>query len=146
MPGVASLQAYQYYGNPRNYLWRLLYAIFGDGRAPESEYVKRIAFALGQGIALWDVIASCERNGSLDSDIKQAVPNDITGLLAEYPRITKIVCNGTKSYSELNKHFGSHVEITKRVVLRMPSTSPIPTKHYRSFEDRLKAWQVIKET
>jgi hypoxanthine-DNA glycosylase len=146
MPGVASLRAYRYYWNPRNYLWGILYALFGDGRAPEPEYDDRISFALSHGIALWDVIAVCEREGSLDSDIRQAVPNDLPGLLHRYPNVEALVCNGTKSFSELNKHFGSHPEIVGRRVLRMPSTSPIPTKHYRSLEDRLEAWRVIAET
>jgi hypoxanthine-DNA glycosylase len=143
MPGVASLKAHQYYGNPRNYLWRLLYALFGDGREPDPEYENRLDFALGNGIALWDTIANCEREGSLDSDIKQAVPNDIPGLLRRYPNVRTLVCNGTKSFAELNKHFGPHPEVKQRRVLRMPSTSPIPTKQYRGFEDRLEAWRSI---
>jgi hypoxanthine-DNA glycosylase len=145
MPGVASLRAYQYYGNPRNYMWRLLYALFGAGREPDPAYENRLAFALGNGIALWDAIASCEREGSLDSDIKEAIPNDIPGLLRQYPQIKLIVCNGTKSFSELNKHFGKHPEIAGRKVLRMPSTSPIPTRDYRGFEDRLATWRAITE-
>jgi hypoxanthine-DNA glycosylase len=145
MPGVASLRAYQYYGNPRNYLWRLLYALFGEGSKPDAEYENRLAFALGNGIALWDTIASCEREGSLDSDIKEVIPNDIPGLLRRYPQIQVIVCNGTKSFSELNKHFGKHPEITGRKVLRMPSTSPIPTRDYRGFDDRLATWRAITE-
>jgi hypoxanthine-DNA glycosylase len=145
MPGVASLRAYRYYWNPRNYMWRLLYAIFGDGREPDPEYEDRLAFALGNGIALWDIIANCEREGSLDSDIKGAVPNDIPGLLERYPNIEELVCNGTKSFAELNKHFGTNPEIAKRKVLRMPSTSPIPTRDYRGFEDRLATWRVITE-
>ncbi len=142
MPGVASLKAYQYYGNPRNYLWRILYALFGDGE-PELEYESRLAFALDHGVALWDVIATCEREGSLDSDIKQAVPNDIPGLLERYPNVEALICNGTKSFAELDKHFGSHPEIVRRKVLRMPSTSPIPTRDYRGLDDRLVAWRQI---
>lgn len=146
MPGVASLQAYQYYGNPRNYMWSILYALFDEGREPDSVYENKLLFALSHGIALWDVIAACERKGSLDSNIKQVIPNDIAGLLRLYPNVETLVCNGTKSFSELNKHFGSAPEITQRVVLRMPSTSPIPTKHYRGLEDRLKAWQAVKKS
>ncbi|WP_256760337.1 DNA-deoxyinosine glycosylase [Cohnella sp. WQ 127256] len=145
MPGVASLQAHQYYGNARNYLWSIIYALFGEGREPESEYENRLAFALSHGIALWDAIATCERKGSLDSDIKQAVPNDIPGLLQRYPGVAIIACNGTKSYKELNKHYGSHPEIMKRKVVCMPSTSPIPTKNYRGLEDRLATWKLLLE-
>jgi hypoxanthine-DNA glycosylase len=143
MPGVASLKAFQYYGNPRNHLWSILYALFGRGKEQDADYESKLAFALSHGVALWDVIATCEREGSLDNDIRQAVPNDIPSLLLHYPNIETLVCNGTKSYAELSKHFGSHPEITKRKVLRMPSTSPIPTKNFRGFEDRLEAWRII---
>ncbi|RKP55606.1 DNA-deoxyinosine glycosylase [Cohnella endophytica] len=144
MPGVASLKAYQYYGNPRNYLWRIVYALYGNGKEVDAEYEDRLAFALSHGIALWDVIASCERPGSLDSDIKKAIPNDVPGLLRRFPDIRVIACNGTKSHSELLKHFGAHPEILSRKVLRMPSTSPIPTRDYRGLEDRVEAWRAIK--
>jgi len=142
MPGVASLKAFRYYWNPRNYLWAIVYGLF-EGREPDADYEDRLAFARRHGIALWDVIAECDRPGSLDSDIKAAVPNDIPGLLAAYPRIAKIVCNGTKSFTELGKHFGDHPEVAKRQVLKMPSTSPIPTPRFRGLEDRLAAWRAI---
>lgn len=143
MPGVASLKAFRYYWNPRNYLWSIIYALFGDGKVPDNAYESRLSFALNHGIALWDIIASCEREGSLDSDIRMAVPNDIPGLLLLYPSIETLVCNGTKSRAELLKHFGKHPEVTKRNILLMPSTSPIPTKNFRSLEDRLEVWRTI---
>ncbi|TVY00449.1 DNA-deoxyinosine glycosylase [Cohnella terricola] len=146
MPGVASLKAHRYYWNHRNYMWRILYRLFGDGREPDEEYDSRITFALSNGIALWDVIASCDRKGSLDSEIKQAIPNDIPGLLERYPNVKKIACNGTKSFAELNKHYGEHPEVVLRTPIRLPSTSPIPTRDYRGLEDRLEAWKRIKET
>ncbi|MFC5405225.1 DNA-deoxyinosine glycosylase [Cohnella soli] len=145
MPGVASLNAHEYYGNPRNYLWRILYALYGAGRGVDDVYEDRLRFALDNGVALWDVIATCDRPGSLDSDIKEVVPNDVPGLLSEYPGIRAIVCNGTKSHAELMKHFGSDPSIASRRVVRMPSTSPIPTKDFRNLEDRLHAWRAILE-
>lgn len=145
MPGAASLRANRYYWNPRNYLWRILYALYGDGREPDADYENRVAFALKNGIALWDVIASCERKGSLDSEIKHAVPNDIPGLLVRCPGIRTLVCNGTKSFAELTKHFGDHPEIKERALLKLPSTSPIPTRDYRGLEDRLTAWKRLAE-
>ncbi|MFC5531979.1 DNA-deoxyinosine glycosylase [Cohnella yongneupensis] len=144
MPGVASLKAHQYYGNERNYMWRLLYAVF-EGREPDPVYEERIAFARKHGVALWDVIASCDRPGSLDSDIKQVVPNDIPGLLEAYLNVDTLACNGTKSYTELLKHYGDHPEVARRRILKLPSTSPIPTPKYRGLEDRLEAWRVVGE-
>lgn len=142
MPGVVSLQASQYYGHPRNHFWPILYKLL-ENRAPDEEYESRLSFALKHGIALWDSIAACVREGSLDVDIKQAVPNDIPGLLLRYPNVKTVGCNGSKSFSELNKHFGKHPEVLKREVLRLPSTSPIPTPKFRGLEDRLEAWRVI---
>lgn len=142
MPGTASLKARQYYGNPRNYMWRILYALFGGGE-PDADYGRRLAFALSHGIALWDTIAACVRPGSLDSDIKDARPNDIPGLLRRYPRVAAIACNGSKSHRELLRHFGADPAVASRAVLRLPSTSPIPTPRYRGLEDRLEAWKAI---
>ncbi|QJD83739.1 DNA-deoxyinosine glycosylase [Cohnella herbarum] len=145
MPGVASLRAQRYYWNERNFMWRILYGLFSPGSAPSERYEDRVAFALNHGVALWDVIESCERPGSLDSNIKQVIPNDIPGLLARFPKIGILVCNGTKSHSELNKHFGTDPEVVKRRIIRMPSTSPIPTRDYRGLDDRLAAWRALLE-
>lgn len=144
MPGVASLKAQQYYGNERNYLWRILYALFEE-REPDAAYEARLAFAARHGIALWDVIEACDRPGSLDSDIKDAVPNDIPGLLRTYPNIRTLVCNGAKSHAELLKHYGDDPEVASRDVLKLPSTSPIPTPKYRGLAERLEAWRAIVE-
>jgi hypoxanthine-DNA glycosylase len=142
MPGVVSLHATQYYGHPRNHFWPILYKLLED-RAPDEDYESRLSFALKHGIGLWDSIAACLREGSLDVDIKNAVPNDIPGLLANHPNVKAVGCNGGKSFSELNKHFGKDPQIIQRKVLRLPSTSPIPTPKFRGLEDRLEEWSVI---
>ena len=142
MPGTASLAAHQYYGNRRNYFWSILYALFAD-RLPDDEYAARLAFARRHRVALWDAIAACEREGSLDANIKDTTPNDIPGLLRKFPQVKAIVCNGAKSLAELQRHWGKTPEIAGRTVLRMPSTSPIPTQQYRGLEDRLAAWRGI---
>ncbi|MFD0674174.1 DNA-deoxyinosine glycosylase [Cohnella sp. GCM10027633] len=144
MPGAASLKAHQYYGNERNYMWRVLYGLF-EGREPDEAYEDRLAFALRNGVALWDTIAACDRPGSLDSDIKDAVPNDIPGLLAAYPNVRTLACNGAKSHAELMRNFGGHPEVAGRRVLKLPSTSPIPTPKYRGLAERLEAWKAIVE-
>lgn len=142
MPGAASLRASQYYGNPQNFFWRIVYALFSDSE-PDDRYDSRLEFALSHRLALWDSIAFCTRPGSLDSDIRDASPNDIPGLLRQYPDIAIIACNGAKSHAELLKHFGENAEIRARTVIRLPSTSPIPTPRYRRFEDRLEAWREL---
>jgi hypoxanthine-DNA glycosylase len=143
MPGVVSLRAHQYYGHPRNHFWPILYELFA-GRTPDAEYDLRLAFALEHRIALWDSIAACEREGSLDAAIKDVVPNEIPALLRRFPQVETIVCNGNKSFAELKKHHGKTPEIENRTILKLPSTSPVPTAQYRGFQDRLEAWKSIK--
>ena len=84
MPGAASLRAQQYYAYPQNRFWRLM-AYLLEGGEPPQDYAARLQMLLRHHIALWDSIASCEREGSLDSAIRAAKPNDFTVLLAHYP-------------------------------------------------------------
>ncbi|THF79989.1 DNA-deoxyinosine glycosylase [Cohnella fermenti] len=145
MPGTRSLEMNQYYGNPRNFFWRILYELLGEGaeRAASAEYEERLAIARRNGIALWDVIEACERPGSLDSAIRNAVPNEIPDLLRHCPAIRVIACNGTKSHSELLKQYGDTPELRSRTVLRLPSSSPVPTPQFRGLDDRLVVWREL---
>lgn len=79
MPSAESLRLNQYYGNRRNHFWSIIYSLFD--LPLEKSYEKRIQFIKDKEIALWDVIHSCERVGSLDSNIKNAIPNDFKQLL-----------------------------------------------------------------
>ncbi|MDG0793111.1 DNA-deoxyinosine glycosylase [Cohnella ginsengisoli] len=139
MPGTASLAASRYYGHARNHFWPILYRLHGAG-APDESYEDRLRFALVHGCALWDTIAVCEREGSLDADIREAEPTDIPGLLRAYPNIEVIVCNGGKSYDTLNKYHGKDPEVRRRTVLKLPSTSPIPTRQHKGLEEKATAW------
>lgn len=143
MPGTASLAKHQYYGHPRNHFWPVLYGL--AGLAVAEDYGQRLAFAKERGVALWDVIAACEREGSLDSSIREAVPNDLPGLLAEYPAIRALAFNGNKSYDTYKKHFAGHAMNDRVSLLRLPSTSPIPTARMRTTEDRIEAWRPIAD-
>ncbi|CAI6014993.1 DNA-deoxyinosine glycosylase [Cohnella sp. JJ-181] len=139
MPGAASLAASRYYGHARNHFWPILYRLHGAG-APDESYEDRLRFALAHGCALWDTIASCEREGSLDVDIREAEPTDIPGLLRAYPNIEVLACNGGKSYDTLTKHYGGDPEVSRRTVLKLPSTSPIPTRQHKGLEEKAAAW------
>lgn len=141
MPGVQSLQLGQYYGNPRNYFWRVLYGLSGD--TPDESYEARLDYAHRKGVALWDVIGSCERPGSLDANIREAVPNDLPGLLREYPNLRCLAFNGGKSFETFRRHFGRDPAFGAVRLIRLPSTSPIPTAAMRTLEDRLEAWRAI---
>ncbi len=126
MPGAASLAAGQYYAYPHNQFWPIMEAICGAGRA--LPYALRLARLEEHRIALWDVLQSCVRPGSLDSAIEasSAEPNDIPALLRSHAQISRICCNGGTAYRELLRHFGPELarDFPHVTTLRLPSTSP----------------------
>ncbi|SDS71387.1 G/U mismatch-specific uracil-DNA glycosylase [Paenibacillaceae bacterium GAS479] len=142
MPGVKSLQEQRYYANDRNYMWRILYAL--SGRVPDEAYEDRLAYAASIGVGMWDMISSCVRPGSLDMNIRDAVPNDLVGLVQAHPSLRALIFNGTKSFATYQKHFKNHPALANLELLRMPSTSPIPTPAMRTLEDRLAEWVRLK--
>lgn len=137
IPGVKSLEKQQYYGHPQNKFWKIIFELFNEELT--GDYAKRIQVLKKYHIALWDVIDSCERKGSLDSEIKNEEANQIPELLEEYPNIKAIFCNGGKSYKNLQKILGKNVRIP---IVLLPSTSPL---HTISFERKLEDWKKIVE-
>lgn len=136
MPGVKSLTEQQYYAHPQNRFWKLMALICKNKNLQNSDYKTKLKILLKNGFALWDVIRSCDRSGSLDSDIKNEIPNDIKGLLYKYPNIKKIYLNGNKSYSAFKKYFPEL--LTEYNCTKMPSTSPANAR-YR-LDDLYKIW------
>jgi double-stranded uracil-DNA glycosylase len=134
-PSERSLEADQYYANRRNQFWPLLGMVFGfDADGP---YEERIEAVLRHGVALWDVVHSCRRVGSMDAKIdrKTLVVNDFGPLLAQNPGIERIFVNGLTAL-EL---FERHVE-TALPVARLPSSSgALPM----SFADKLARWREV---
>lgn len=135
MPGVASLQAGQYYAHPRNQFWDIMGALFGAGRA--LSYAKRMARLRAAGVALWDVVAECERPGSLDAAIRNERANDLAGLLRRCPRIAVIAFNGQPAARLFRRHVRDLPRAVDTVVL--PSTSPAHAA--RSRREKLAAWR-----
>ena len=119
MPGEESLRRQEYYGNPRNLFWKLMGEITGE-QAP-TVYEQKKTYLLHHGIALWDMCAVCARLGSLDSNIKDELPNDISAFVATHPNIKVIGLNGSKSANMFRKYVGSIEDIE---VLELPSSSP----------------------
>ncbi|RKQ33866.1 DNA-deoxyinosine glycosylase [Oceanobacillus halophilus] len=140
MPSVKSLEKMQYYGNPRNHFWPILFELFNE--EPIAEYEKRVDFVKKHHIALWDSIAACYRKGSLDADIMDEVPNNMIGLLEQYPSISFIGCNGTKSYQTFLKHFDVN-QLNGVEVMKLPSSSPIPGRYNKSYSEKVEAWSEI---
>jgi hypoxanthine-DNA glycosylase len=134
-PSERSLVSGEYYANRRNQFWPLLAAVFGfDADAP---YGQRIAAVTSHGVALWDVVHSCRRVGSMDAKIdrKTLVVNDFGPLLAGHPGIDRVFVNGLTAF-EL---FARHVD-TALPAARLPSSSGAMTM---SFADKLTAWREI---
>jgi hypoxanthine-DNA glycosylase len=132
-PGVASLAAGQYYAHPRNHFWPILGAIWGiDLRA--LPYRERLAEVRRRGLGIWDVYAQCRREGSLDSAIEAAVPNDLASLRRRAPQLQAVAHNGGESARAM--------AVTRALglaVVRLPSTSPANASW--SFERKLAAWR-----
>ena len=132
-PGVASLRAQQYYGHPRNHFWPLVGTLLGLDLAT-LPYAKRLAEMRRRGLGLWDVYASCRREGSLDSAIQDAVFNDLASLKRRAPGLQLIAHNGAESARARR-----HTEALGLPVLRLPSSSPANASW--SFERKLAAWR-----
>ncbi len=127
MPGIKSLAEQQYYAHPQNRFWKVMGSICKTSDLHELDYNKKLEVLLNNNIALWDTIKSCNREGSLDSDIQNEIPNDIRKLLKKYPNIKTICLNGNKSYSSFIKYFPDLSE--KYNCFKMPSTSPANAKY-----------------
>lgn len=135
IPGVKSLEKQQYYAHPQNKFWKIIFELFNEEFT--DNYQEKINMLKKNHIALWDVIDSCERKGSLDSEIKNEEANQIEELLESYPNIQAIFCNGGKSFKNLQKILGKNFRIP---IFLLPSTSPL---HTVSFEKKLEEWKEI---
>ena len=140
-PSLASIEARRYYAHPRNAFWSILAAL-GDTTPPDSiEGQRQLCARLG--IALWDVLASCERAGSADAAIVRATerPNDIAALLAENSKIAAIGLNGQRAQA----CFARHIRLPDKnrpKIFHLPSTSPANARMH--FADKLAAWRVLE--
>lgn len=141
MPGQASLAATQYYAHPRNAFWPIMGALVGAG--PELPYPQRIQTLQAAGIALWDVLAECERPGSLDAAIvaDSVRANDFAGLLPEMPALRAIAFNGSAAEQAFRRHVLPALPSVRVELLRLPSTSPAHAA--RSLRQKLAEWQQL---
>ena len=135
MLSVMSVASQQYYGNPRNAFWRITGELFGF--AADDPYDDRTAALVANGIAVWDVLKSCRRAGSLDSAVEpdSMVPNDFGELFIAQPGITRVFFNGAAAEKNFNRLVRVAPDVHYR---RLPSTSPAQTMRY---EDKLTTWR-----
>lgn len=150
MPGVASLDAQQYYAHPRNAFWPIMYALLNDSEVPASElpeYEQRLELLLSRGIALWDVLQYCYREGSLDSSIDEStiVANDFLSLFRKTPELRAVFFNGAKADHSFRKFV--HADIKQQFghlsFARLPSTSPAHAS--LNAKQKLQQWRQIRD-
>ena len=136
-PSVKSREAQFFYAHPQNRFWRLCAMLFDEELPTTTEQKK--ALLLKHHIALWDVIASCEIEGSSDTSISGVTANDIS-IILDAAYIGAIFCNGAKAYELYNKHIKP---LTRRDAIKLPSTSPANAAC--SLDKLYESWAVIKE-
>ncbi|MBA4266793.1 MAG: DNA-deoxyinosine glycosylase [Comamonadaceae bacterium] len=154
-PGVASLRAQQYYGHPQNHFWKILGALW-DLPLPSAPYPERIAALRAHGLGVWDVYQACQREGSLDADIRQGELNDFSVVVRTCPLLEAVAHNGGESHrharhvaAALNGRLMADLpgvlqgeRDPKQVLIhRLPSTSPANASW--SFERKRQAWAAV---
>lgn len=132
-PSEASLAAQQYYAHRQNQFWRVLAAVL-DQPLPEMDYAAKQAAVKAAGLAIWDVYRACSRDGSLDSAIREAVPNDFARLKKLAPELKRICFNGRTAarFLRLMEELGYETRV-------LPSTSPAHAG--MSFAVKLEQWR-----
>lgn len=137
LPGEESLRRQEYYAHPQNQFWRIMSVIVGEPM-PDG-YAEKCALLLRHNVALWDVIRYAEREGSLDTSIKNPVPNDFGAFFERYPKIRRVIFNGDKAAATFKKQFGQIATET----IKVPSTSP--ARANLSFEEKSRSWKAAFE-
>ena len=138
MPGPVALERREYYGFPGNHFWPIMARLFG-AREPLT-YARKLRLLRKNRVAVWDTIRSCERAGAGDGEIRRVVPNDIPALIRRHPGVRVVFLNG-KLVEKLYRKHAAHRVLLPAITL--PSTSPAHAS--RSFEQKLKAWGVVKD-
>lgn len=136
-PSVKSREGGFFYHHPQNRFWRVISQVFSQPMPQSIEDKRRMLLDLK--LALWDVIKSCEIEGSADSSIKNVIPNDLSQIL-KAADIRQIVCNGGTSHRLYMKYI---YQKTGLVPLKLPSTSPANAAC--SLEKLIQAWSQIKQ-
>lgn len=125
MPGVVSLDQQQYYAHPRNAFWSIMKEI--TDTAVQADYPTRCQSLLEHNIALWDVLAQCRRQGSLDSAIEtdSVITNDFAGFFRDHPTIQRVILNGNTAFTLFKRHVVKPDLCPSRIdIIACPSTSP----------------------
>ncbi len=138
MPGVASLRARQYFAHPQNAFWRIMTGV--TDCAADAEYDLRVRALQAARVALWDVLQSCDRLGSLDASIRRdsEIANDFAAFFTLYPNITHVLFNGGTAEASFKRHYAALLRDPRLKFQRLPSTSPAHAS--TRFELKQAAW------
>lgn len=141
MPGRASLAAGQYYAHAQNAFWRIISELLQFD--PGSPYEVRVQALKSARIALWDVLRSCKREGSLDSMIEAdtQTANDFRTFFRTHPQITHVFFNGAKAEACFKQHVLREINGRVLCYARLPSTSPANAS--LSYARKLEGWRTI---
>ncbi len=139
MPGKKSLLQNQYYAHPLNTFWKIMGELLGAN--PNLPYQERLRILQSSGIALWDVLASCERESSLDAHIRKESANDFASFFAQHQQVTQVFFNGSKAEQCFKKFVKDIQALPPLTFHRLPSTSPAHAG--MRYEEKLQAWRVI---
>ena len=134
-PGVASLAAHQYYAHPRNHFWPVMGAILGEP-LPSMRYEERLARLAARGIALWDTIVACERKGSSDQAIRNAMHAEVSRVQHGSPGVVVVAFNGNTA-----SRAAPRWREAGYATLALPSTSPAYT---RPLGEKVAAWRALE--
>jgi hypoxanthine-DNA glycosylase len=138
IPGDKSIRTGEYYANPTNQFWKLIFHIFNSG-IPVLNYDEKTKILLKNKIGLWDVLSKAHRQGSLDSNIQNEEFNDFEELFNNYPNIKTLVFNGQKP---AEYYFMANHNVTQeRQNYILPSTSSANTT--KTFDAKLKEWSKV---
>ena len=141
MPSVKSLEQQQYYAHPRNAFWSIMSALFDLEK--ELDYSQRCEQLITNNIAIWDVLKSCQRQGSLDKDIEKnsLIANDFNAFFQHHPNIQHILFNGGKAEHVFKQYVEPLLEASFQHIrqTRLPSTSPAHAAI--TFEQKRVYWE-----
>lgn len=135
MPGEQSLLHQQYYNNPRNQFWKIIASTFNDNK-PFANYEDKLATLKHNKIGLWDVLDTCDREGSSDSSIKNPTLNNFDKLFKEFPNIKTVIFNGQDSYDYFNSLV--HDKADKKY-LQLSSTSS--ANGHKTVVEKTQEWK-----
>lgn len=134
MPGEKSLGLQEYYGNRGNQFWKLLFSI--TGKEFSHDYTVKKQLIKDNHIAVWDVLEYCEREGSLDSKIKNEIPNDFVAFYKKYPNIKNVFFSSKNAAVYYDKYIGKGKDIVYETL-----PSPSGANATKSFIEKLEIWR-----